>query len=125
MLEFSLAKDTLSVAYPFLNCFEVLPKGVSSESRLLISKYMSVYPNPFNASTNIRYNLLEQGKVNIRIYNVNGRLIRTLFTGSQLIGNYTLAWNGRDQQNKTAAMGVYYLRMELPDRVCERKLLLF
>jgi len=124
-LVFSLAKDSVGTAYPFLNCFEVLPAFVSAEeSKLLASKYVSVYPNPFNAMATISYGMSEKGKVNIRVFDISGRLVRSLYSGKQPVGSHFIAWNGKNQQGKAAAIGVYYVRIEMPGKTYDKKLLL-
>ena len=65
------------------------------------------YPNPFNPSTEIKYRLPARSFVTIQIYNMRGKLIKTLLNCSQPAGNYKIRWNGRDKENKETASGVY------------------
>ncbi len=57
------------------------------------------YPNPFNAYTVLRYQLHAQGKVNISIYNINGRHVATLRDELHTAGEYTVDWNGMAQSS--------------------------
>jgi len=82
-------------------------------------------PNPFNPSTMIHYELpAGGGEVSIAIYDVSGRLVRTLVEGLQSAGRKTAVWNGRDHRGQSAASGVYFYRMTAPDFVKTRKMVL-
>jgi hypothetical protein len=72
-------------------------------------------PNPFNPSTSIRFDVPAGGGVVIlRIYDVSGKLIRTLVDGPQTAGQKNFTWNGRDNLGRNAVSGVYFCRMEAP-----------
>ncbi len=66
------------------------------------------YPNPFNPETSIKYGLPEPAQVKITIYDVNGRLIRTLVSGQKSAGNHSAIWNGRDEIGRKVVSGVYF-----------------
>ena len=70
------------------------------------------YPNPFNPETNIAYTLNAPANVRIQIYNVTGQLIRTFDVGYQPAGNYSVHWDGRNENEETIASGVYLYRIE-------------
>jgi YVTN family beta-propeller protein len=69
----------------------------------------SNYPNPFNASTLITYSLPTQNRaiVELVIYNALGQKVRHLLRQEQAAGTYQMAWDGRDDQNKSLTSGVY------------------
>jgi len=69
------------------------------------------YPNPFNPSTSIRYSVAETGKIRLGIYDVQGRLVQTLFDGVQETGTHELAWDGTDRNGNSAGSGVYFVRL--------------
>jgi hypothetical protein len=72
-------------------------------------------PNPFNPSTTIRYDVpAGGGAVTLRIYDVSGRLVRTLQDGPQAAGQKTAVWNGRDDRGRGVVSGVYFYRLEAP-----------
>jgi hypothetical protein len=72
-------------------------------------------PNPFNPSTSIRYDVpAGGGAVTLRIYDVSGRLIRTLADGPQTAGQKTAVWNGKDDRGRGMASGVYFYRLQAP-----------
>ncbi len=66
------------------------------------------YPNPFSAQTNFTYKLTEEAEVEIKIYTLSGKLIRTLKSASGLTDyNYSTVWDGKDQDGDQVASGVY------------------
>jgi hypothetical protein len=68
------------------------------------------YPNPFNPSTTIRYDLPKDAGVKMDIYDVMGRKVRTLMDGSRSAGSYSVVWNSRDDHGRDVASGVYLYR---------------
>ncbi len=82
------------------------------------------YPNPFNPSTTIRFDLPTEQKVRLRIYAVDGSLVRTVADGVLPRGRHTAVWNGRDSGGVPAASGVYFYRLETDGAVFNRRMLL-
>jgi len=81
-------------------------------------------PNPFTRSASIRFALPMDGKVSLEIYNVTGRLIRTLARGPLAAGWYQRVWDGRTDGGATASPGVYFYRLETAQGVRSRKMIL-
>ncbi|UCH83848.1 MAG: hypothetical protein JSW50_15640, partial [Candidatus Latescibacterota bacterium] len=82
-------------------------------------------PNPFNPTTAIHYDVpAGGGRVTIRIYDVGGRLVRTLVDGVQNAGQKRTYWNGRDGRGQSVASGVYFYRMAAPGFEKTRKMVL-
>jgi flagellar hook assembly protein FlgD len=81
--------------------------GNSAESCVLYQNY----PNPFNAATMIRCKIPASGKgpvnAELRIYNVRGRLIRTLIAKENSAGMYQFLWDGLDEWGTDVAAGIY------------------
>ena len=65
------------------------------------------YPNPFNPLTIIRYNLPEDAMVNITIYDMMGRQVKTLVNASQTAGYKTIHWNATNDKNRSVSAGLY------------------
>lgn len=86
---------------------------------------LSNYPNPFNSNTLIDFILPYGGEVNLEIYNVHGRRVRTLMHGNFVQGRHQLGWNGADEANQPAASGVYFCRLQIGSLVKSIKILLF
>ena len=72
------------------------------------------YPNPFSASTSFAYKVAEGGRsVEVGVFNVAGRLVKTLASGSQAAGTYTVTWDGSDDSGVRMAPGVYFLKSKV------------
>jgi hypothetical protein len=74
---------------------------------------LSVRPNPFTRSASIRLTLPERSPVGLRIVDVAGRTVRTLLDDSeQTAGNHGYEWDGRDDNGRAVASGIYFCHME-------------
>jgi hypothetical protein len=82
------------------------------------------YPNPFNPTTTIGYGLASQALVTISVYDINGKLVRTLVSDTKPAGRYTVDWDGRNQAGNSVASGVYLSRMSAGSFVETKKLVL-
>ncbi len=82
------------------------------------------YPNPFNPSTTIRFSLDSSRQVSLKIFDISGRLIRTLVDGRQKSGEHIEIWNGTDSQGNRVASGVYFYRLEAGSYVETKKMVL-
>ena len=69
------------------------------------------YPNPFNPTTTISYELSGAGHVSLKVYSVLGREIATLVDGELPVGTYEATWNGRDSQGEVVPSGTYLYRL--------------
>ena len=82
------------------------------------------YPNPFNSGTVIRFDLPSAGETELTVFNLVGQKVATLVDGMREAGRYTLRWDGRDEDGRSLATGVYIYRMQSRNHVETRKLLL-
>ena len=82
------------------------------------------FPNPFNASTQIAYDIASPGLVRLKIYNTLGQPVHTLVDQFQTAGSYQVRWDVRDQQGTALAAGVYLVRLHYPGGEQTRRLLL-
>ena len=80
---------------------------------------LAVYPNPFNSETSIRYDLLKREHVEIGLYNIEGKLVRTLADDVQSAGRHELNLNMYD-----TASGLYFVRLQTPSHVQTTKIIL-
>jgi hypothetical protein len=72
------------------------------------TRLLPAYPNPFNPSTTIRFDLPRAGTVDLAVHDLRGRLVRTLASDLALdAGRHGLVWDGRDTRGATVASGVY------------------
>jgi len=65
------------------------------------------YPNPFNPATTINFHLSIGGKLDVKIYDITGRQIRTLFSGYKNKGTHQVKWNGKNDYNTNVSSGIY------------------
>ena len=70
------------------------------------------YPNPFNPVTTFRYNLPEDELVNITIYDIIGRQIKTLINSSQTAGYKSIQWNATNSTGQSVSAGVYLFKIQ-------------
>jgi hypothetical protein len=97
------------------------------------------YPNPFNPETTISFNLTAEDvglrsttpgqakDVEIIIYNIKGQKVKQLFSGSagQLsAGNYSVIWNGTDENNQPVTSGIYFYQLKVGEKISETKRML-
>lgn len=85
----------------------------------LETKLHANYPNPFNPETWIPYQLAEDTDITIRIYNIAGRVVRTLFVGHQAAGYYlsrskAAYWDGKNEFGEQVASGIYIYELATP-----------
>lgn len=79
------------------------------------------YPNPFNSSTNIAYNLQRPGHTTLKIFNTIGQAVKTLVNHMQLPGKYVVSWDGRDNDGKEVPSGQYYFQLSQGENVITNK----
>ncbi len=76
------------------------------------------YPNPFNSSTKISYEINNTGDVAIDIFDILGRKVETLINGIQPAGKYSLVWEATGLPS-----GIYFARLESNDQVTSNKMI--
>lgn len=84
----------------------------------------SNYPNPFNPTTTVRFDIPHPSVVELSIYNMLGQHVRNLLKGSLNPGSYRLLWDGRNDAGQAVASGVYLYRLRTREFVATRKMLL-
>jgi hypothetical protein len=81
-------------------------------------------PNPFNPVTEILFGIPRPMNVSLRVYSVEGRLIQTLAEGVFEAGYHSAAWFGEDRSGVEVSSGIYFYRLETPEKVLTRKMLM-
>jgi hypothetical protein len=82
------------------------------------------YPNPFNPTTTIRYNLPKPGNVEIRIFNMNGQLVRNFSIINGASGVHQVSWNGKNELGRVVASGLYVYQVKFENKVISKKMIL-
>ena len=89
--------------------------GIMGDSAPLKFALHQSVPNPFNPTTTISYSVpAGGGLVTIRVFDVAGRLVRTLMNGQAPPGTNTVTWDGRNDNGENVATGIFFCRMQAP-----------
>jgi hypothetical protein len=101
----------------FLNNSKALPT-------LSVFRINQNYPNPFNPITTLRYDLPENSYVNVTVYDMLGREIRTLVNQHQDAGFKSVTWNATNDYGKPVSAGVYIYQIQAGDYISTKKMVL-
>jgi len=82
------------------------------------------FPNPFTPATTISYSVKSATPVTIEIYNTKGQKVRTLVSETKASGNYQIAWDGTDQNNRKVSSGIYFYKMYAGKYSASKKMIL-
>lgn len=82
------------------------------------------YPNPFNHETMIQYRLNRKANVIVSVLNVQGKTIRELFNSEQKHGDYTLHWDGKNQNGLVVSSGIYLVQVKADSRNIYHRMML-
>jgi hypothetical protein len=92
---------------------------------LLELKLCQNYPNPFNPKTTIKFALPRESLVNLNIYDVRGRLVRSLISAKQMEATFhESVWDGKDLGGNAVSSGVYFYRLTADTKVLTKKMVL-
>ena len=105
------------------NIFQITPTD-DLVSNVLSTKLLGAYPNPFNPSTTLSFNLKDQGHVNLDIFNQKGQIVRTLLSENMPAGEHRIHWNGTDDSGRNVSSGLYFYRMKSGKYSSTRKMIL-
>ncbi len=78
---------------------------------------IGLFPNPFNGSATISYNVKFNEFVTIDIYDILGKKVRTLVNSKRQSGSHKVIWDGKDVYGNTVASGLYFIRIQTPNNV--------
>lgn len=100
--------------------------GIDGESysRIPIIYGVRSVPNPYISETTIYYNLTVGCDVRLTIYDMTGRLVRTLVAGHIEAGEHAVVWDGRDEEDRRLAQGIYFCRIQSGNQTEEHKVIL-
>jgi hypothetical protein len=90
----------------------------------LITALNNPFPNPFNPSLTIPFDLSKDGRVTIKIYNLKGQLIKNLVDEDKKASNYRIVWDGKDNNGHIVSAGTYIVRMNAPEYNSSRKIVM-
>ena len=84
---------------------------------------ISNFPNPFNPTTTISFSLIEDSYVTLKVYNISGQEVSSLFAGKLRAGVYKYGWNGKNLNGSSVAGGMYIAKLLIKPKYGERILL--
>jgi len=95
------------------------------ENPLPVASLKGNYPNPFNPSTTISFELRQTGRTSLSVYNLKGQLVKVLINDAELMqGTYNSVWDGTDNAGRGVGSGVYFMRLSFGNESFSRKMLL-
>jgi len=108
---------------------QIAKRNLTEQSFILTNKTypLMLYqnsPNPFNSQTAIRYTLPANSKVSLSIYDVSGKLVKTLVDEFKDSGVYSAIWSGFDDNNRKVGQGVYFYALKTDGEKMQKKMLM-
>ena len=82
------------------------------------------YPNPFNPITKFTYTVSRPGRVSLKIYDVMGKLVKTIFQEYKEEGTFEVQWNGHDDSHQSVSSGIYFYKFSLDGKSSIKKMIL-
>jgi hypothetical protein len=79
------------------------------------------YPDPFNPITQIPFSVSKSSFINISIYDINGRLVRTLIQSQLSAGSHSVIWDGKDERGNTQSSGLFLYQLEIDGQAKQTK----
>jgi hypothetical protein len=99
--------------------------GVDDASKPAVLAFAPAAPNPFVRSTLLHYSLPRDGAVSVKLYDAQGRIVRTLVDdATQAAGEHQATWDGRDASGALASPGLYLARMNAAGRALVQRIVL-
>ena len=117
----------VGLTFPELKRVQVLPfqtavlEGLKPANVPQNYRLQHAYPNPFNPTTTIRFSLPVATTINLKIYNVQGQMVRHLVEQTVATGQYAVHWDGRDDSGRSLASGTYVYQLEAAEIRLQRK----
>ena len=111
----------------FMELQIVFPYGVDSDDPVVTpapSILHPNFPNPFNPSTTISFDMPKSGHARLSVYNVKGQLVRALLNEQRGFGSHSVVWDGTDANGNTVPSGLYFYRLNTDNHSETRKMML-
>jgi hypothetical protein len=105
-------ETTSQVNFNMINTLPPVSNDISSSNSIANEITSTSYPNPFNPTTTISFELPSDGKVDVSIYNLKGQKVKTLQNDFLTAGNHSLLWDGKDERGRTTSSGIYFYRIK-------------
>ncbi|MCF7920508.1 MAG: T9SS type A sorting domain-containing protein [Candidatus Cloacimonetes bacterium] len=106
--EVTLAVDEFMGIMPDMGAYEYYEVNENDDNYIVSpSNGLCCYPNPFNPETNLLFRIDEPQSIDLKIYNLKGQLINTLYSGILPAGEHQFTWDGNNRQNRMVSSGIY------------------
>jgi hypothetical protein len=120
------------LAYPISSIYQISFSKISTnvKERELMQNVLSSftlyqnYPNPFNPSTTIQYYVPKPGNVEVNIYDIQGRLVKSISKSVQQAGLHSMEWNSQSNSGISVASGTYFCQVLFNGSSLVKKLVL-
>jgi len=103
---------------------DMSPSSESDMVGIATASLTGNYPNPFNPTTTISFEMTREGLITIDVYNSKGQKIRSLVNGVRNAGGHMVVWDGHDDSGIAVSSGIYFYRMQTEGYTSTRKMLL-
>ncbi len=107
-----------------MGAFEWNPFISNTDQTEIPSSNLRCYPNPFNPSTTISWDMPTPGQVEISVYNLKGQKVQTLTNQQYSKGKYQIVWNGKNSLQQSVSSGIYFIRLKQNEKNQTRKVIL-
>jgi len=124
VLVYADASDTAGTM--LTSVIEVITDIIDDSPNILPANFTLAqnYPNPFNAGTQIEFTLNKSVEVTLKIFDITGRNVHTIYQGDLSAGEYSFDWRADDEKGRELPSGVYFYRLNTGDNSLSRKMLL-
>ena len=116
---------------------ENITSGIPNDINAIILNYLSTekdvqpvtfklsqnFPNPFNGQTQIPFTIFNPGNISVNIFDINGRIIKSLFVGYKNAGTTVLKWDGKNNYNEIVSSGIYFYKIKTSNISSTKKLI--
>jgi hypothetical protein len=104
----------------------IYPTDVKTTDNKIPTQYAlnQNYPNPFNPTTTISFSMPQRENVRVEVYDILGKLVRTIVDKEVAAGNYSVVWEGNDQGGAKVASGMYFYRIQAGSFSSVKKMLM-
>jgi len=110
------ASDRVDLMANIMEYFQKAPTGPGTgtpDASTFVNRLAQARPNPFNPRTTIAYSIAGPGHVTLRVYDLAGRVVRTLVNRDVEPGEHKVVWDGTTDTGRRAASAVYFAKMEI------------
>jgi len=106
------------------NVVEISITPIADQTIQPLKSDLSAFPNPFNPSTTIKYNVRSNGNATVVVYNCLGQRVRTLENGYHKPQTYNVRWDGKDSDLRPVSSGIYFIRFTSNGQTATSKVIL-